>query len=74
MFELKLSDGKRGERNGLLSSLVYSWLGAEECVVVNNNAASIYLALHGLAAGKEVIVSRGEQIQIGGGFRIPDIW
>ncbi|HIF9238606.1 TPA: L-seryl-tRNA(Sec) selenium transferase [Photobacterium damselae] len=72
-LELKLSDGKRGQRNGLLSSLVHSWLGAEECVVVNNNAASIYLALHGLAAGKEVIVSRGEQIQIGGGFRIPDI-
>ena len=72
-LELKLSDGKRGDRNGLLSTLIHSWIGAEDCVVVNNNAASVYLVLHALAAGKEVIVSRGEQVQIGGGFRIPDI-
>ena len=72
-LELKLSDGKRGDRNGLLPTLIQSWIGAEDCVVVNNNAASVYLVLHALAAGKEVIVSRGEQVQIGGGFRIPDI-
>ncbi|WP_234418504.1 L-seryl-tRNA(Sec) selenium transferase [Dongshaea marina] len=72
-LELELSSGKRGGRNGLLSTLVNAWLGAEDCVLVNNNAASMYLILHALAAGKEVIVSRGEQIQIGGGFRIPDI-
>jgi len=72
-LELELATGKRGGRNGLLPTLVNAWLGAEDCVIVNNNAASIYLILHALAAGKEVIVSRGEQIQIGGGFRIPDI-
>ncbi|MGF1885590.1 L-seryl-tRNA(Sec) selenium transferase [Photobacterium profundum] len=72
-LELELATGKRGGRNGLLPTLVNAWLGAEDCVIVNNNAASLYLILHALAAGKEVIVSRGEQIQIGGGFRIPDI-
>ncbi len=49
-LELKLSDGKRGDRNGLLSTLIHSWIGAEDCVVVNNNAASVYLVLHALAA------------------------
>ncbi|QIZ76245.1 L-seryl-tRNA(Sec) selenium transferase [Ferrimonas lipolytica] len=72
-LELNLADGQRGQRKGLLPQLFTALVGAEDCTVVNNNAASIYLLLHSLANGKEVIVSRGEQIQIGGGFRIPDI-
>jgi len=72
-LELTLQQGKRGMRNGLLPVLVNTWIGAEDALFVNNNAAAVYLALQGLAQGKEVIVSRGEQIQIGGGFRIPDI-
>ncbi len=72
-LEIKLSDGKRGQRKGIVSQLLASLTGAEEGMVVNNNAASVYLLLNELAKGKEVIVSRGEQIQIGGGFRIPDI-
>ncbi|MEI6860173.1 MAG: L-seryl-tRNA(Sec) selenium transferase [Shewanella sp.] len=72
-LELKLSDGKRGQRKGLLNTLISALTGAESGLIVNNNACSIYLLLHDLAKGKEVIVSRGEQIQIGGGFRIPDI-
>ena len=72
-LEIKLSDGKRGQRKGIVSQLLASLTGAEEGMVVNNNAASVYLLLNELARGKEVIVSRGEQIQIGGGFRIPDI-
>lgn len=72
-LELTLNDGKRGQRNGLLPDLIQSWVGAEDALIVNNNAAAVYLTLIGLAQGKEVIVSRGEQVQIGGGFRIPDI-
>ena len=72
-LEIALSNGKRGERKGLLSSLLSVFAGSEAGMVVNNNAASVYLLLLELAKGKEVIVSRGEQIQIGGGFRIPDI-
>ncbi|WP_223293027.1 MULTISPECIES: L-seryl-tRNA(Sec) selenium transferase [Shewanella] len=72
-LELKLEDGKRGQRKGLLDTLLCALTGAEAGLLVNNNACSIYLLLHALAKGKEVIVSRGEQIQIGGGFRIPDI-
>ena len=72
-LEIKLSDGKRGQRKGMVDQLLAKLTGAEDALVVNNNASSIYLMLNELAAGKEVIVSRGEQIQIGGGFRIPDI-
>lgn len=72
-LEIKLSDGKRGQRKGIVSQLLTALTGAEDGLVVNNNAASVYLLLNELARGKEVIVSRGEQIQIGGGFRIPDI-
>ena len=72
-LEIKLSDGKRGQRKGIVDQLLAKLTGADDALVVNNNASSIYLMLNELAAGKEVIVSRGEQIQIGGGFRIPDI-
>ncbi|SHO54322.1 L-seryl-tRNA(Sec) selenium transferase [Vibrio quintilis] len=72
-LEMSLHDGKRGMRNGLLPTLIHHWTGAEDALIVNNNAAAVYLILTALASGKEVIVSRGEQVQIGGGFRIPDI-
>ena len=72
-LEIKLTNGKRGQRKGLVDRLMSRLVGAEDAMVVNNNASSIYLMLNELAKGKEVIVSRGEQIQIGGGFRIPDI-
>lgn len=72
-LELSLNQGKRGERKGLIARLLGCLTGAEESLVVNNNAAAVLLMLQTLAAGREVIVSRGEQIQIGGGFRIPDI-
>ena len=72
-LEIKLSDGKRGQRKGLVDNLLAKLTGADDALVVNNNASSVYLMLNELAAGKEVIVSRGEQIQIGGGFRIPDM-
>ncbi len=72
-LELSLKTGRRGKRNGLIPLMIQSLTGAESCAVVNNNAAAIYLVLNAFAKGKEVIVSRGEQVQIGGGFRIPDI-
>ncbi|MGY3901867.1 L-seryl-tRNA(Sec) selenium transferase [Aeromonas lusitana] len=72
-LELDLATGKRGGRKGLISPLLTSLTQAEDSLVVNNNAASLFLLLQEMAKGREVIVSRGEQIQIGGGFRIPDI-
>ncbi|PJE79349.1 L-seryl-tRNA(Sec) selenium transferase [invertebrate metagenome] len=72
-LEIKLSDGKRGERKGIAGRLFGRLIGCDDALVVNNNAASVHMILNELGQGKEVIVSRGEQIQIGGGFRIPDI-
>ena len=72
-LELSLKTGKRGKRNGLVPFFINTLTGAETCAVVNNNAAAVYLLLNTFASGKEVIVSRGEQVQIGGGFRIPEI-
>jgi L-seryl-tRNA(Ser) seleniumtransferase len=72
-LEYFIPDKKRGKRGGYAEELVAHLAGAEDALIVNNNASSVYLALRRFGAGREVIVSRGELIQIGGGFRIPDI-
>lgn len=70
-FDLEL--GKRGQRNHHVRDMLRAVTGADDAVVVNNNAAGVFLTLSALASGREVIVSRGELIEIGGSFRIPDI-
>ena len=72
-LELDLSSGRRGSRQAHLQSLLQQLTGAEAALAVNNNASAVLLGLSALAAGKEVIVSRGEAVEIGGGFRIPDV-
>jgi len=71
--EYDLAAGRRGERHGHASAMLRELSGAADGVVVNNNAAAVLLALAALAARREVIVSRGELVEIGGGFRIPDV-
>jgi len=72
-LEADLQSGRRGERNRRSVQLLRLLTGAEHGLVANNNAACLVLALATLAAGREVIVSRGELVEIGGSFRIPDI-
>ena len=72
-LELDLDSGRRGDRLGILTDRLKLLSGAESAYVCNNCAAAVLLALNTLAAGREVIVSRGELVEIGGSFRVPEI-
>jgi L-seryl-tRNA(Ser) seleniumtransferase len=71
--EYDLGKGERGSRHDHLRQLLRDLTGAEDAIVANNNAAATVLGLAGLASGKEIVVSRGELIEIGGSFRLPEI-
>jgi L-seryl-tRNA(Ser) seleniumtransferase len=72
-LEYDLRTGERGSRHEHVAAILRRLTGAEDALVVNNNAAAVLLALSALAEGREVVVSRGELLEIGDGFRIPDV-
>lgn len=72
-LEYELTTGERGSRHSHVVHLLRELTGAEDALVTNNNAAAILLSLSALAAGREVLISRGQLVEIGGGFRIPDV-
>jgi len=72
-LELDLGTGRRGERSALVAGLLTALFECEAALVVNNNAAAVLLALTALCKGREVIVSRGQLVEIGGSFRMPDV-
>jgi L-seryl-tRNA(Ser) seleniumtransferase len=72
-LEIQLEDGQRGERAAAVERLLCVLTGCEAAIVVNNCAAAVLLVMSALAHGKEVIVSRGELVEIGGSFRLPDV-
>jgi len=72
-LEFNMATGSRGSRQSGLSEMLSELTGAEDALVVNNNAAAVLLVLAAVAAGRDVTIARGESVEIGGGFRIPDV-
>jgi L-seryl-tRNA(Ser) seleniumtransferase len=72
-LEFDLDSGKRGERQNHINEMLSAICGSEKSLIVNNNAAAVLIALNTFAEGKDVIVSRGQEVEIGGSFRIPDV-
>ncbi len=72
-LEYDLAEGSRGSRHEHLRNLISQTTGAEDGIAVNNNAAALFMVLQAFCQGREVIVSRGQAVEIGGGFRIPDV-
>ncbi len=72
-LEYDLEAGERGSRHTHVAALLCELTGAEAALVANNNAAAVLLALSALATGREVVISRGQLVEIGGGFRVPDV-
>ena len=72
-LEIDAASGKRGSRHDLVSDTLCGLTGAESAIVVNNNAAAVMLILHALALDREVVISRGQLVEIGGSFRMPDV-